>query len=86
MNVNTGHLVDFQNVDLSLREAFLKKGYQPITDPKNRKEAEELLDGNSETYVNLKGKSSLADWARKQRKIKSKRSTAKKSKRANRRK
>lgn len=80
MNINTGHLVN---------EDFLKELSKKSLDkykiiPENLvQEADQALDGKKETYINLKGKSKLANWANKKRKEKKKKRRIVKASRKN---
>lgn len=66
MNPYTGHLIALDRDDLTKR---LRAGYEELPRELERAAARKL-DGQPEAYVNLKSRSSLAEWARKKRRAK----------------
>lgn len=75
MNPYTGHLVAIEE-----RDRRLAKTYEMLESELLKSEAEAALAGKPETYINLRERSPLADWAKKKRKEK----IAAKSRRRNR--
>ncbi len=72
MNVDTGHLV--QIVGPGLRSFFVEeKGYEPVPEELSGEAEIELQKANAdETYINLRGNSPLAKWAKARRRARRK--------------
>jgi inorganic pyrophosphatase len=89
MNVNTGELrmlAAGAERDKELLKALMEEGFRPVPQELQEEAAKEL-NGKEETFVNLKGSTPLAKWAKNQRekdKKKAKRKLAKASRKLNR--
>jgi hypothetical protein len=86
LNIDTGELRRLQDeMTEEEKQKLFKEGFRPV--PQDLKEeAEKELDGKDSTMVDLKKKSSLMSWCKKENKKhkKSKRKMAKASRRKNR--
>jgi hypothetical protein len=89
MNVNTGELrmlTAGAEKDKELMKALMEDGFRPVPE-KLQEEANKELNGKENTFVDIRGKTPLAKWAKHQRekdKKKAKRKAAKASRKLNR--
>lgn len=90
MNPDTGHLIDIEKLKKSgispeeMLKELLSAGYEEVP-PELEDAARKKLAGKPETWVSLNSSGKLSNWAAKQRKVKSRRKMARKSRRRNRR-
>ena len=70
MNVNTGHLVNNEMLQI-MRESFPQEDYTPVPQELESAAAKKL-DGKPEAFVSLTSGGKLSSWAREQRKKKRK--------------
>ena len=86
MDTSTGHLINKEKWD-ELKSKGQAENYSPVPEPL-KDEATKALNGKSETMIDLKGSSNLAQWAideqKKKDKAKVKRKAQKQSRKANR--
>lgn len=89
MNVDTGLLKKLSvedSHDKEVLKALRDEGFK-VVPQELQEEAEKELEGKTETFINLKGKTPLAKWAKHQREMKKKklkRKAAKASRKLNR--